>query len=58
MMNDLAPNNSGKVTKGQFVSGLTTKGLANANANATKIYDSIDSKKAGSITKSKIEMGN
>jgi Ca2+-binding EF-hand superfamily protein len=50
---DLDPNDTGKVTKGQFVSGLTTMGVA--TADATKIYDSIDSKKTGSITESEIE---
>jgi len=53
MMNDLDPNNTGKVTKDQFVSGLTAKGVT--TADATKMYDSIDTKKTGSITKSDIE---
>lgn len=53
MMNDLDPNNTGNVTKDQFVSGLTAKGMT--TADATKMYDSIDTKKAGSITKSDIE---
>ena len=53
MMSDLDPNNTGKVTKDQFVSGLTNKGMS--TADATKMYDSIDTKKTGSITKSDIE---
>jgi hypothetical protein len=53
MMNDLDPNNTGKVTKDQFVSGLTAKGVT--TADATKMYDSIDTNKTGSITKSDIE---
>ena len=53
MMNDLDPNNTGKVTKDQFVSGLTAKGVS--TTDATKMYDSIDTKKTGSITKSDIE---
>jgi hypothetical protein len=53
MMKDIDPNNTGKVTKDQFVSGLTAKGVT--TADATKMYDSIDTKKTGSITKSDIE---
>ena len=53
MMNDIDPNNTGKVTKDQFVSGLTAKGVS--TTDATKMYDSIDTKKTGSITKSDIE---
>jgi hypothetical protein len=53
MMSDLDPNNTGKVTKDQFISGLTAKGVS--SADATKMYDSIDTKKTGSIGKSDIE---
>lgn len=53
MMNDLDPNNTGKVTKDQFMSGLTAKGVS--SADATKMYNSIDTKGTGSITKSDIE---
>jgi len=53
MMNDLDPNNTGKVTKDQFVSAMTAKGMS--STDATKMYDSIDTKKTGSITKSDIE---
>jgi hypothetical protein len=53
MMSDLDPNNTGKVTKDQFISGLISKGVS--SADATKIYDSIDTKKTGSIGKSDIE---
>ena len=53
MMGDLDPNNTGKVTKDQFISGLTSKGVS--TADATKMYDSIDTQKTGSITKSDIE---
>jgi hypothetical protein len=53
MMNDLDPNNTGKVTKDQFVSGLTAKGVT--TADATNMFDAIDTKKTGSITKSDIE---
>ena len=53
MMSDLDPNNTGKVNKDQFISGLTAKGMS--TADATKMYDSIDTKKTGSITKSDIE---
>jgi len=53
MMSDLDPNNTGKVTKDQFVSALNSNGVS--AADATKMYDSIDSKDTGSITKSDIE---
>ena len=53
MMNDLDPNNTGKVTKDQFVSALEAKGVS--EADATKLYSSIDTKDTGSITKSDIE---
>ncbi|MDO8653846.1 MAG: EF-hand domain-containing protein [Undibacterium sp.] len=53
MMSDLDPNNTGKVSKDQFVSGLTAKGVS--SDDATKMYDSIDTKKTGSIGKSDIE---
>ena len=53
MMSDLDPNNTGKVTKDQFISGLTAKGVS--SADATKMYDAIDTKKLGSIGKSDIE---
>lgn len=53
MMGDLDPNNTGSVSKDNFVSSLTAKGLS--SADATKMYDSIDTKKTGSITKSDIE---
>lgn len=53
MMSDLDPNNTGKVTKDQFISSLTGKGVS--TTDATKIYSSIDAKGTGSITKSDIE---
>ena len=53
MMTDLDPNNSGSVSKDKFVSALTAKGVS--SADATKVYDSIDTKSTGSITKSDIE---
>ena len=53
MMNDLDPNNTGKVTKDQFVSALKSKGVS--EADATKTYGSIDTESTGSITKSDIE---
>jgi len=53
LMKDLDPNNTGKVSKDQFVSGLTAKGVS--KADATNMFDSIDTKKTGSITKSDIE---
>ena len=53
MANDLDPNNTDKVTKDQFVSGLTAKGVT--TADATEMYDSIDTQKTGGITKSNIE---
>jgi Ca2+-binding EF-hand superfamily protein len=53
MMKDLDPNNTGKVTKDQFVSGMTAKGVS--GADATKMYDAIDTNKTGSIGKSDIE---
>jgi hypothetical protein len=53
MMSDFDPNNTGKVTKDQFMSGLTAKGVS--SADATKMYNSIDTKGTGSITKSDIE---
>lgn len=53
MMSDLDPNNTGKVTKDQFMSALESKGVS--EAEATKMYSSIDTKDTGSITKSDIE---
>ena len=53
MMKDLDPNNTGKVTKDQFISGMTAKGMS--SADAAKMYESIDTKNTGSITKSDIE---
>lgn len=53
MMSDLDPNNTGRVTKDQFISGLTAKGVS--STDAAKMYDSIDTKKTGSIGKSDIE---
>lgn len=53
MMSDLDPNNTGKVTKDQFVSALKSKGVS--EADATKMFSSIDTKGTGSITKSDIE---
>ena len=53
MMSELDPNNTGKVSKDQFVSGLTAKGVS--TADATKMYDAIDTKKTGRIGKSDIE---
>lgn len=53
MMSDLDPNNTGKVSKDQFVSAMTAKGLS--STDATKMYASIDTKGTGSITKSDIE---
>ena len=53
MMADLNPNNTGTVTKDQFVLALTAKGVS--SADATKMYESIDTKNTGSITKSDIE---
>ncbi len=53
MMKDLDPNNTGKVTKDQFISGMAAKGVS--SADATKMYDAIDTKKTGSIGKSDIE---
>lgn len=53
MMSDLDPNNTGKVTKDQFVSALESKGVS--EADATKMYGSIDTKDTGSITKLDIE---
>jgi hypothetical protein len=53
MMSDLDPNNTGKVTKDQFISGMTAKGMS--SADASKMYDSIDTKNTGSIGKTDIE---
>jgi len=53
LMKDLDPNNTGKVSKDQFVSGLTAKGVS--TADATNMFDAIDTNKTGSITKSDIE---
>jgi len=53
MMKDLDPNNTGKVTKDQFISGMAAKGMS--NADATTMYDAIDTKKTGSIGKSDLE---
>jgi len=53
IMSDLDPDNTGKVTKDQFITGMTAKGVS--SVDATKMYDSIDTKKTGSIAKSDIE---
>jgi hypothetical protein len=53
MMGELDPNNIGKVTKEQFVSGLAAKGVS--SADATKMFDTIDTNKTGSIGKADIE---
>jgi hypothetical protein len=53
MMSELDPNNTGTVTKDQFISELTAKGVS--SADATKMYDAIDTKKTGSIGKADIE---
>jgi len=53
MMSELDPNNTGKVSKDQFISALTAKGVS--STDATKMYDSIDTQGSGSITKSDIE---
>jgi hypothetical protein len=53
MMSDLDPNHTGKVTKDQFISGLASKGVS--SADATKMFDAIDTKKTGTIDKSDIE---
>lgn len=53
MMSDLDPNDTGKVTKDQFVSALKSKGVS--ADDATKMYGSIDTEGTGSITKSDIE---
>ncbi|HEY8027090.1 MAG TPA: EF-hand domain-containing protein [Burkholderiaceae bacterium] len=52
LMSKLDPQNTGKVSKDSFVSGLTASGVS--DADATKIYNSIDTQKNGSITKSDI----
>jgi hypothetical protein len=53
MMSDLDPNSTGKVTTDQFISGMAAKGIS--SADATRMYDSIDTKKTGSIGKTEIE---
>ena len=47
MMSDLDPNNTGTVTKDQFISGLAAKGVS--SADATKMYDAIDTKKTEAL---------
>ena len=53
MMKDLDPNDTGSVSKDQFVSKLSDKGVS--STEATAMIDSIDTKKSGSITKADIE---
>ncbi len=53
MMKQLDPINTGKVTKEQFISGMEAKGVS--SAEATQVYDSIDTQKTGNIGKSDIE---
>jgi hypothetical protein len=53
MMSDLDPNNMGNVTKDQFISALTDKGVS--RVAATKMYDAVDTKNTGSIGKSDLE---
>ena len=50
---DLDPENKGSVTKDQFVSKLTSKGISSKDASAA--FDSIDTKKTGSITQADLE---
>jgi Ca2+-binding EF-hand superfamily protein len=53
MMSDLDSNKDGTISKDEFASGMTSKGMSSADAE--KMYDAIDTKKTGSITKSDIE---
>jgi Ca2+-binding EF-hand superfamily protein len=53
MMRELDPNNTGSVTKDQFLKVMAAKGLS--TADATKMYDAIDTKSTGSITKADIQ---
>lgn len=53
MMDSLDNDKSGNISKDEFVSGMTSKGLSSTNAQ--KMYDSIDTKQNGSITKTDIE---
>jgi Ca2+-binding EF-hand superfamily protein len=53
MMSDLDSNKDGSISKDEFVSGMTSKGMSSVDAG--KMYDAIDTKKSGAITKSDIE---
>ena len=53
MLSDLDANKDGSISKDEFVSGMTSKGMSAPDAG--KMYDAIDTKKNGSITKSDIE---
>jgi len=52
MVSNLDTSGDGKVSKDEFVQGLTSKGVS--STDATKMFDSIDKNKTGSITKSDI----
>lgn len=49
----LDTDQSGSVSKSEFISGATTKGISATDASAK--FDSIDTKKTGSISQSDIE---
>jgi Ca2+-binding EF-hand superfamily protein len=53
MMSDLDSGKDGSISKDEFVSGMTSKGMSSTDAG--KMYDSIDTKKNGTITKTDIE---
>jgi len=53
MMSDLDSGKDGNISKDEFVSGMSSKGMSSTDAG--KMYDSIDTKKNGTITKTDIE---
>jgi Ca2+-binding EF-hand superfamily protein len=53
MLGELDANQDGSIDKKEFVTGMTTKGVSVADAG--KMFDAIDTKKAGAINKSDIE---
>lgn len=53
MMNDLDANKNQSIDKNEFVTSLAAKGIS--SADASKMFDAIDTKKSGSITRDDIE---
>lgn len=53
IVKDLDADGDGSINKAEFTKGMTSKGMS--EADATEKFDSVDTKKTGSITQSDIE---